>query len=419
AEVYIHGLIRDQDGQKMSKSKGNVLDPLDLVDGIDLESLVEKRTTGMMQPHLAKRIEKSTRQHFPEGIPAFGTDAIRFTFAAIATTGRDLRFDLGRAEGYRNFCNKLWNASRYVLMNTEEQDCGLDPGQGEMSFSLADQWIRSRLGKTIEGVLADFENYRLDLVAKTLYEFTWNEFCDWYLELSKPILQSEESSEAEKRGTRRTLVEVLECLLRLLHPIMPFITEEIWQRVAPLAGVKGPTIMLQPYPDRDAYPVDAQSEKELNWVRGFVLGIRQIRGEMNISPGRALPVVLQEVSATDSEWLGKHKPLLERLARLESVTVPGDDVSPPPAATALLGEMRILVPMAGLIDVAAEIARLTRQRDKLKSELDRCTKKLANENFVNNAPEAVVEKERARIEEFTKSMRQLDEQLQVMEALES
>jgi valyl-tRNA synthetase len=418
AEVYVHGLIRDQEGQKMSKSKGNVLDPLDLIDGIDLENLVQKRTTGMMQPHLAKRIEKSTRRHFPEGIPAFGTDAIRFTFAAIATTGRDLRFDLGRAEGYRNFCNKLWNASRYVLMNTEGHDCGSGE-QAELSFSLADEWIRSRLGKTIEEATADFENYRLDLVAKTLYEFTWNEFCDWYLELSKPILQSEDSSEAEKRGTRRTLVEVLECLLRLIHPIMPFITEEIWQRVAPLAGIEGPTIMLQPYPVRDDYPANAQSERELDWVRGFVLGIRQIRGEMNISPGRELPVILQGASATDTEWLVKHEPLLKRLARLESVIVLGDDESPPPAATALLGEMLILVPMAGLIDVDAEIARLTRQRDKLKSELDRCTRKLANENFVNNAPETVVKKERARIEEFTKSMQQLDEQLQVMEALES
>ena len=417
AEVYVHGLIRDQEGQKMSKSKGNVLDPLDLIDGIDLESLVRKRTTGMMQPHLAERIEKSTRRHFPDGIPAFGTDAIRFTFAAIATTGRDLRFDLGRAEGYRNFCNKIWNASRYVLMNTENQDCSTGSDQVEISFSLADKWIRSRLGRAIRDTESGFDSYRLDLVAKTLYEFTWNEFCDWYLELSKPILQSDDSSEAEKRGTRRTLVEVLECLLRLLHPIMPFITEEIWQRVGPLAGVEGPTVMLQPYPAPENYPTDQQSEQELDWVRGFVLGIRQIRGEMNISPGHALPVVLQGASRMDTELLAKHDRLLERLARLESVTVLGEDESAPPAATALLGEMRILVPMAGLIDVSAEIARLSRQRDKLKSELDRCTKKLANENFVNNAPVAVVEKERARIEEFSKSMEQLEDQLQVIEAL--
>jgi valyl-tRNA synthetase len=419
AEVYVHGLIRDQEGQKMSKSKGNVLDPLDLIDGIDLESLVRKRTTGMMQPHLAERIEKSTRRHFPDGIPAFGTDAIRFTFAAIATTGRDLRFDLGRAEGYRNFCNKIWNASRYVLMNTEDHDCSVAKDPEDMSFSLADKWIRSRLGRTIRDATAAFDSYRLDLVAKALYEFTWNEFCDWYLELSKPILQSDDSSESEKRGTRRTLVEVLECLLRLLHPIMPFITEEIWQRVGPLAGVEGPTVMLQPYPAQDDYPVDAQSEQELDWVRGFVLGIRQIRGEMNIAPGQGLPVVLQVGGQLDTELLAKHRRLLKRLARLESVTVLGEDESAPPAATALLGEMRILVPMAGLIDISAEIARLNRQRDKLKSELDRCTKKLANEKFVNNAPAAVVEKERSRIGEFSKSMEQLDDQLQLMEALDS
>jgi valyl-tRNA synthetase len=419
AEVYVHGLIRDQEGQKMSKSKGNVLDPLDLIDGIDLESLVRKRTTGMMQPHLAERIEKSTRRHFPDGIPAFGTDAIRFTFAAIATTGRDLRFDLGRAEGYRNFCNKIWNASRYVLMNTEDHDCSVAKDPEDMSFSLADKWIRSRLGRTIKDATAAFDSYRLDLVAKALYEFTWNEFCDWYLELSKPILQSDDSSESEKRGTRRTLVEVLECLLRLLHPIMPFITEEIWQRVGPLAGVEGPTVMLQPYPAQDDYPTDAQSEQELDWVRGFVLGIRQIRGEMNIAPGQGLPVVLQVGGQMDTELLAKHRRLLKRLARLESVTVLGEDESAPPAATALLGEMRILVPMAGLIDISAEIARLNRQRDKLKSELDRCTKKLANENFVNNAPAAVVEKERSRIGEFSKSMEQLDDQLQLMEALDS
>jgi valyl-tRNA synthetase len=296
-------------------------------------------------------------------------------------------------------------------MNTE------DMADGDFELSSADLWIRSRLDHAVRAVHGNFASYRLDLAAQAIYEFTWHEFCDWYLELSKPILQSDDSSEAEKRGTRRTLVEVLECLLRLLHPIMPFITEEIWQRVGPLAGVEGPTVMLQPYPAQKDYPADPHSEQELDWVRGFVLGIRQIKGEMNIPPGRVLPVVLQGAGKTDIQWLAKHQRLLERLARLESVTVLGEDESAPPAATALLGEMRILVPMAGLIDVSAEIARLTRQRDKLKSELDRCTKKLANENFVNNAPAAVVEKERARIAEFSKSMEQLDDQLQVIEAL--
>ncbi len=298
-EVYIHGLIRDQDGQKMSKSKGNVLDPLDLIDGIELEPLVAKRTSGLMQPHLRQRIEKSTRRQFPDGIPAFGTDALRFTFAALATTGRDIRFDLGRVEGYRNFCNKIWNAARYVLMNTEGEDCGPD---GDMEYSLADRWIRSRLGRTAREVDQAFAGYRLDLAARALYDFTWNEFCDWYLELSKPILQSEDSNEAERRATRRTLVEVLEALLRLMHPIMPFITEEIWRRVAPLAGASGETIMRQAYPEAGAWPEDQAAERELDWIKGFVLGIRQVRGEMNISPGRALPVVLQEASASDRRY---------------------------------------------------------------------------------------------------------------------
>ncbi len=416
SEVYIHGLIRDQDGQKMSKSKGNVLDPLDLVDGIELEELVTKRTTGMMQPHLAEKIEKSTRKHFPDGIPAFGTDAIRFTFAAIATTGRDLRFDLGRAEGYRNFCNKLWNASRFVLMNTEGEDCGVD--SGDLEYSLADRWIKSRLERTISETLGAFDSYRLDLAAKVLYEFTWNEFCDWYLELSKPILQSDSATAAQKRATRRTLAEVLECMLRLLHPIMPFITEEIWQRSAGLAGIDGQTIMHQPYPIAEDYPRDPGAEEDLAWVQGFVLGLRQIRGEMNISPGRALSVILQDAGEKDRLALDSHGPLVERLARIDSIRFLDQDEAPPPAATALLGDMRILVPMAGLIDAEAEIARLSKQRDKLKLELGRCTKKLANENFVNNAPESVVRKERERLEEFDKTIAKLDDQLAVMEALE-
>ncbi|MEJ2477108.1 MAG: class I tRNA ligase family protein, partial [Desulfobacterales bacterium] len=311
-KVYIHGLIRDQDGQKMSKSKGNVLDPLDLIDGIELEQLVTKRTTGMMQPRLARRVEKATRKQFADGIPAFGTDALRFTFASLATTGRDIRFDLGRVEGYRNFCNKLWNASRYVLMNTEGEDCGRG---GEQAPSLADRWIRSRLGRTIQEVDEACAQYRLYLAARALYEFTWNEFCDWYLELSKPILQDEGSSEAERRGTRRTLVEVLETLLRLLHPIMPFITEAIWQRAAPLAEVDGATIMRQPWPAAADYPTDARAERELEWVRGFILGVRQIRGEMSLAPGRELPVVLQDAGDEDRDWLERHGRFLKRLCK--------------------------------------------------------------------------------------------------------
>ncbi len=413
-EVYIHGLIRDHDGQKMSKSKGNVLDPLDLIDGVDLQTLVEKRTSGLMQPHLAERIEKATREQFPGGIPAFGTDALRFTFAALATTGRDIRFDLGRVEGYRNFCNKLWNASRYVIMNTEGEDCG---PQGELQFSLADQWIRSRLGRSIRTALDAFQVYRLDLVAKALYEFTWNEFCDWYLELSKPILQSDDSSDAERQATRRTLVEVLETLLRLMHPIMPFITEEIWQRVSPLAGVAADTISHQPYPDPDNFPVDEEAESELDWVRDFVLGVRQIRGEMKVPPGREIPALLQGASDRDRELLYRHRRFLTRLARLGEVEVLASDEQPPPSATALLGETRILVPMAGLIDVEKELDRLGRQRDKLASDLEKSTRKLGNDNFVANAPQEVVDKERARAEELEGAISNIDEQLRTITSL--
>jgi valyl-tRNA synthetase len=292
-EVYIHGLIRDQDGQKMSKSKGNVLDPLDFIDGVDLDTLLSKRTSGLMQDHLKPRIEAVTREQFPDGIPAFGADALRFTFASLATTGRDIRFDLGRIEGYKNFCNKLWNASHYVLINTEDLD------DGETKFSTADRWIRARLNRTIATVHQHFAGYRLDLAAQAMYEFTWHEFCDWYLELSKPVLQSDESSSAEKRGTRTTLIEVLETLLRLLHPLMPFITEEIWQGLSSRAKIDAETIMLQPYPMESEDSKDDQAESEMNWVRQFILGIRQIRGEMDISPGKPVPVLLQNASGDD------------------------------------------------------------------------------------------------------------------------
>ncbi|MGB5586933.1 MAG: valine--tRNA ligase [Gammaproteobacteria bacterium] len=413
-EVYIHGLIRDQDGNKMSKSKGNVLDPLDLIEGIELEPLVEKRTSSMMQPHLRKRVEKATRKQFPDGIPAFGTDALRFTFAALATNGRDIRFDLGRVEGYRNFCNKIWNAARYVLMNTEGEDCGPD---GEMTLSLADRWIRSRLARTAAEVEEAFGNYRLDLAARALYEFTWNEFCDWYLELSKPILQSDDSTAAERRATRRTLVEVLEGLLRLLHPIMPFITEEIWQRVAPLAGVSGVTLMRQPYPISDKQAIDETAELELDWIKGFVLGIRQIRGEMNISPGRELPVLLQDASETDRRLADLHGRFLLRMVRIAEIRPLADGETAPPAAAVLLGNMRILVPMEGVIDVDAELDRLQRQRDKLVADLGKAEKKLSNQNFVNNAPADVVEKERQRLQEFGSAIGKIDEQLEVMRSL--
>jgi valyl-tRNA synthetase len=410
-EVYIHGLIRDQEGQKMSKTKGNVLDPIDLIDGIDLESLVEKRTRGMMQDHLAPRIERATRKHFPNGIDQYGTDALRMTFASLATTGRDIRFDLGRIDGYKNFCNKLWNAARYVLMNTETID------DGDAEFSAADRWIKARLNQTTNELQQHFKTYRLDLAAQAIYDFTWHEFCDWYLELSKPILQSDDVSPALQRGTRQTLIDVLESILRLLHPLMPFVTEEIWQQVAKRAGIEGDTIMLRPYP-AISHESDEVAIADIEWVKQFILGIRQIRGEMDISPGKPLPVILQGASASDLQRADDHSMLLGRVGRVESVTILDDGEETPAAATALLGEMRLLVPMKGLIDVDAERARLTRQRDKIDADLKRSTAKLANENFVNNAPTDVVTQERDRVAEFERSIAQLNEQLAKLDELD-
>jgi valyl-tRNA synthetase len=411
-EVYIHGLIRDQDGQKMSKSKGNVLDPIDLIDGIDLEALVEKRTGGMMQAHLAPKIEEATRTHFPDGIDRFGTDALRLTFAALATTGRDIRFDLGRIEGYKNFCNKLWNAARYVLMNTESLD------EGDTEFSSADKWIRSQLNKATADMHQHLATYRLDLALHSVYEFTWHEFCDWYLEMSKPVLQSDETTDTQKRGTRQTLIEVLEATLRLLHPLMPFVTEEIWQTVAPRANIEGDTIMLRPYPEVSADATDEEAVANIEWVQQFILGIRQIRGEMDISPGKPLPVILQGSSNSDQERAKSEALLLQRVGRVESVRTLQDGEEPPAAATALLGDMRLLVPMKGLIDVEAERARLTKQQDKVTIDLQRSSGKLGNEKFVNNAPPEVVTQERERIAEFERTIAQLTEQLEKLGELD-
>jgi len=410
-EVYIHGLIRDQDGQKMSKSKGNVLDPLDLIDGVELDTLLEKRTTGLMQEHLKPQIEKATRKQFPDGIDQYGADALRFTFASLATTGRDIRFDLGRIEGYKNFCNKLWNAARYVLMNTEQLD------DGDVELSAPDRWIQARFDATVASVHRNFDAYRLDLVAQAIYEFTWHEFCDWYLELSKPVLQSESSSAAARRGTRRTLIGILEGLLRLLHPIMPFVTEEIWQQVAPRAGIDAPTIMLQPYPQPATAEADEHAVADIEWLRKFILGVRQIRGEMDIPPGKPLPVILENASAADQRRAAEHVSLLERVGRVESVTLLADGEEPPAAATALLDETRLLVPMKGMIDVEAERKRLGKQMDKLQADLGRARSKLDNPNFVNNAPADVVTQEKQRAADFERQVAQLSEQLEKLDEL--
>jgi valyl-tRNA synthetase len=369
----------------------------------------------MMQPKLARKIEKQTRKEFPDGIPSFGTDALRFTFAALAATGRDIKFDMGRIEGYRNFCNKLWNAARYVLMNTEEQDCGQD--NGEVELSVADRWIISRLQQTEAKVADALDGYRFDHAAQAIYEFTWNEYCDWYLELSKPVLNDDNASDAAKRGTRRTLVRVLETLLRLAHPIMPFITEEIWQRVAPLASASGATIMNQPYPMADEAKIDLDAIAEMEWVKQFILGIRKIKGEMNIAPGKPVPVLLSHPSDSDRAWAEKNRAYLDFLARTESIEVLAEGDEGPESATALVGEMKLLIPLSGLIDRDAELARLDKELGKLRAEADRVEKKLANPNFVDKAPEAVVQKEQDKLAEAKSAIAKLEEQAERIRSL--
>ncbi|MEX2496752.1 MAG: class I tRNA ligase family protein, partial [Woeseia sp.] len=380
-------------------------------DGVDLDTLLRKRTAGLMQQHLKPKIDAATRQQFPQGIASYGADALRFTFAALATTGRDIRFDMSRIDGYAKFCNKLWNASLYVLMSTEE----VSPG--EASLSPADRWIRSRLQRTTNAVHEHFAGYRLDLAAQALYDFTWHEFCDWYLELSKPVLQSGESDASSVRGAQKTLVEVLETLLRLLHPLMPFITEEIWLEVAERAGKSGETVMLQPYPPGGSQWQDVDAEGEMDWVRQFILGVRQIRGEMNISPGKPLPVLLQQASEQDRTLAERHRHLLSRVGRIESIRVLDAEEAIPPSATALLGNMRLLVPMKGAIDVDAERLRLMKQQEKLSADLRRSRQKLDNSNFVNNAPADVVSKESDRAAELRRQIGQLEEQLAKLDAL--
>jgi valyl-tRNA synthetase len=412
-DVYITGLIRDEHGQKMSKSKGNIIDPLDLIDGIDLETLVAKRTSGLMQPQMRSAIEKTTRRQFPQGIPAYGTDALRFTFAALATMGRDIRFDLGRVEGYRNFCNKLWNAARFVLMHTESVADGL---AGDAVPSIADRWIRARLGATIAEVHAQLEAYRFDLAAQAAYEFVWYEFCDWYLELAKPVLQGAHASAAQQRGTRRTLLEVLEATLRLLHPLMPFITEEIWQRVGPLAGRDGPSIMLEPYPRAVEFPADADAADQVATLRAIVLGVRQIRGELDVPHSRATPVYVRTAQPGDAEAIAALAATMARVANLESITVVASEAELPPCAIALIDGRTVLAPFERLVDdVSAEIARLEKRRAKTQAERDKAAARLDNAAFVANAPPDVVTRERERIADLDRQTTQLAEQLRRLE----
>ncbi|HKE44456.1 MAG TPA: valine--tRNA ligase [Steroidobacteraceae bacterium] len=414
-EVYITGLIRDEHGDKMSKSKGNILDPIDLIDGIALEPLLAKRTSGLMQPHLRNSIEKNTRKQFPNGIPAFGTDAVRFTFAALASPGRDIRFDLGRVEGYRNFCNKIWNAARYVLMMTEGKDCGLT---GTCELSSADAWIRGRLQHAITTVRESLAGYRFDLAAAALYEFTWYEFCDWYLEFTKPVLQAADASEAEQRGTRRMLLEVLEALLRLLHPLMPFITEEIWLQVAPLAGRTGATIMKQPFPRAADYSCDESGVRAIELIKELILKLRNIRGENDIPSSKRLErVFVKHASAAQLATLAAHRRYFDRLANAELVPFDAScDVDT--AASALVGTLEIYVPLRGLKDdLAAEAARIAKLQERARKELAAADAKLANPEFMSNAPPAVTAKARERADELRRELAQLAAQLERLEKL--
>ncbi|MEQ9876848.1 valine--tRNA ligase [Pectobacterium aroidearum] len=411
--VYMTGLIRDEEGQKMSKSKGNVIDPLDMVDGISLEALLEKRTGNMMQPQLAEKIRKRTEKQFPNGIEPHGTDALRFTLAALASTGRDINWDMKRLEGYRNFCNKLWNASRFVLMNTEDQDCGF--GAGEKVLSLADRWILAEFNRTVKAYREALDGYRFDIAAGILYEFTWNQFCDWYLELTKPVMNG--GSEAELRGTRHTLVTVLEALLRLAHPIIPFITETIWLRVKALKGISADTIMLQPFPEFDAAQEDTLALNDLEWIKQAIIAVRNIRAEMNIAPGKPLEVLLRDATAEAQRRVEENRSFIQTLARLESITLlPAGDKGPV-SVTKLIDGAELLIPMAGLIDKAAELDRLAKEVAKLEAEIERIASKLSNEGFVARAPEAVVAKEREKMDGYAVAKTKLLEQQAVIAAL--
>ena len=387
-EVYVHGLIRDAHGQKMSKSKGNVLDPIDLIDGISLEDMIEKRTSGLMQPHMAPLIEKNIRLDFPEGTSAFGCDALRFTFAALATNGRDIRFDLGRIDGNRNFCNKLWNAARYVLLSTSDHEVHAVP-----QSSAADRWIISRMHTMIGDVSTHINEYRLDLASQRLYEFIWNEYCDWYLELSKPVFQK--GSADEQNATRYTLLHVLECSLRTLHPFMPFITEEIWQRLKAPLGIDGETIMLQPFPV--AGDIDQQAEDDIDWLQKVLQGVRNIRAELNVSPGKVLGVAFQAGTASDRERQKRFTNLLSGVGRIGESQWLEADADTSEYSVALVADLKVLVSLKGLVDLEDELARLGKLLERELTDLKKSEAKLGNSRFVDNAPPDVVEMEHQRL----------------------
>ena len=414
-KVYITGLVRDEHGQKMSKSKGNILDPIDLIDGISLDELISKRTTDMMQPQLMQQIEKHTRESFPEGIPGYGTDALRFTFYSLASTGRDIKFDIGRMEGFRNFCNKIWNAARYVMMNSEGKT--VPESLSLEHCSVADRWVMSRFENAAKAIEESMQHYRFDLASQTLHEFIWNEYCDWYVELSKPVLWDEKANSEGAQATRWVLLSILEQSLRLLHPFMPFITEEVWQKVAPLLGKNGDSIMIETYPLFDQSKLDSEAEEHIEWIKGVVVAIRNIRGEMDVPPAKSIKVILRNGASADQGKLEEYRPYLQKLAKLESIEwlTPDDEV--PAAATGLYQELEILVPLAGIIDVEAERARLSKEIAKLEGALKSVTSKLSNAKFVDNAPDAVVAKEREKQEKITQALRSLQAKQDQLKAL--
>ncbi|ENU58710.1 valine--tRNA ligase [Acinetobacter guillouiae] len=413
--VYVHGLVRDGEGQKMSKSKGNVLDPLDLIDGVDLETLVQKRTTGLMNPKDAPKIEKSTRKEFPEGIQAYGTDAVRFTFCALANTGRDIKFDMKRVEGYRNFANKIWNATRFVMMNCEQQPIGQEIRQD--LWELPEQWIVSRLQKAEAAVQQAFATYRLDLAAQAIYEFIWNEYCDWYVELTKPVLNDENVSAERKAEVRRVLLSVMEASLRLAHPIMPFLTEEIWQTLAPMIGIGGETIMLAPYPVPNPERINDQAEADMLGLQGLIGAVRNIRGEMGLGNARLLPVLLQNATDAEKAQIARIEPLFKALAKVESITFLTDAEQPPLSSSSVVGHVSVFVPMKGLIDPKAELARLQKDLDKVQKQHDQIASKLANEGFVAKAPAAVVEGEKVKLAEFVDQLAKIKANMEQIAAL--
>lgn len=413
--VYVHGLVRDGEGQKMSKSKGNVLDPLDLIDGVDLETLVQKRTTGLMNPKQAAKIEKSTRKEFPEGIQSYGTDAVRFTFCALANTGRDIKFDMKRVEGYRNFANKIWNATRFVMMNCEEQVIGQDVRQD--LWELPEQWIVSRLQKAEAAVQQAFATYRLDLAAQAIYEFIWNEYCDWYVELTKPVLNDENVSVERKAEVRRVLLSVMEASLRLAHPLMPYLTEEIWQTLAPKLNISGETIMLAQYPVADQALVNEQAEADMQWLQGLIGAVRNIRGEMGLGNARLLPVLLQNTTEAEKAQIARIEPLFKALAKVESITFLADAEQPPLSSSSVVGHVSVFVPMKGLIDPKAELGRLQKDLDKVQKQHDQIATKLSNEGFVAKAPAAVVEGEKVKLAEFADQLAKIKANMEQIAAL--